>query len=208
MSISAAYLERLELSNRYRESLIQTVVKTLELLPESRGLDAGCGNGFYTCMLAQSTGAHGHVTGIDIEESFLARGRSLADASGMAERISFVKGDITKLPFKDNVFHWAFSMDLVGNLAVDPVFLLKELSRTVKPGGRVYILNWTSQKLLPGYPALEARLNATSFGMAPFGADRDPKRHIMRAQSWFEQAGTWRNRRSDVRCRCHSAPNP
>ncbi len=183
------YLRRLELSNIYRESTISTAVDALQLPDGSCGLDAGCGNGFYTCMLAEAAGPAGRVAGIDIEESFLQRARALVAESGLADRISFIKGDITNLSFEDDTFDWAFSMDVVGNLPVDPVFLLGELKRTVKPGGTVYILNWTAQKLLPGYPALEARLNATSLGTAPFGANSRPQRHILRALSWFKQAG-------------------
>ncbi len=188
MTTAEKYLERLELSNIYRESVIRTVVNTLQIPPDGKGLDAGCGTGFYTFILAEA-GVRSHVTGLDIEEELLARGCNLASESGMMERVAFIKGDVSKLPFDENAFDWAFSMDLVGHLKIDPVLLLKELSRTVKPGGMVYILNWSSQKLLPGYPALEARLNATSFGIAPFNGNMKPELHSMRAMGWFKQAG-------------------
>lgn len=183
------YLKRLELSNILREPVIRTIVGTLQLPPESKGLDAGCGTGFYTLMLADAAGTRSHVTGLDIEETFLTKGRSLASKSGLAERVSFIKGDIRKLPFDENLFDWAFSMDLVGYLKISPVLLLKELARTVKPGGAIYVLNWSSQMLLPGYPVLEARLNATSLGIAPFNAKMKPDLHSMRALEWFQQAG-------------------
>lgn len=189
MSNAEKYLKRLESSNILRESVIKTIVGTLQLPPESKGLDAGCGTGFYTLMLAEAAGVRGHVTGLDIEEKFLAKGRSLASKSGLTERVSFIKGDISNLPFEENLFDWAFSMDLVGYLKIDPVLLLKELARTVKPGGIIYILNWSSQMLLPGYPVLEARLNATSLGIAPFDAKMKPELHSMRALEWFKQAG-------------------
>ena len=189
MSNAEKYLKRLELSNILRESVIRTIVDTLQIPPKSKGLDAGCGTGFYTLVLAEAAGVRGHVTGLDIEEKFLAKGRSLASKSGLTERVSFIKGDIRKLPFNENSFDWAFSMDLVGYLQIDPVLLLKELARTVKPGGIIYILNWSSQMLLPGYPVLEARLNATSLGIAPFDAKMKPELHSMCALEWFKQAG-------------------
>lgn len=183
------YLKSLELFNTLREPVIRTIVDTLQLPAESRGLDAGCGTGFYTLMLAEAVVVRGHVTGLDIEEKFLAKGRSLASKSGLTERVSFIKGDIRKLPFDDNSFDWIFSMDLVGSLKINPVLLLKELARTVKPGGIIYILNYSSQMLLPGYPVLEARLNATSRGIAPFDVKMKPELHSMRALKWFKQAG-------------------
>lgn len=189
MSNAEKYLKRLELSNILRESVIRTIVDTLQLPTESKGLDAGCWTGFYTLMLAETAGVCGHITGLDIEEKFLAKGCSLASKSGLTERVSFIKGDISKLPFEENLFDWAFSMDLVGHLKIDPVLLLKELARTVKPGGIIYILNWSSQMLLPGYPVLEARLNATSLGISPFDVKMKPELHSMRALEWFKQAG-------------------
>lgn len=183
------YLEKLELSNILREPVIRNVIDSLQLPPNSKGLDAGCGTGFYTMMLAEAAGVRGHVTGLDIEEQFLVRGRSMASKSDLQERVSFIKGDIRKLPFEGELFDWAFSMDLVGYFKSAPVLLLKELARTVKPGGTIYILNWSSQMLLPGYPVLEARLNATSLGIAPFDAIMKPELHYMRALGWFKQAG-------------------
>ena len=113
----------------------------------------------------------------------------MASKSGLKERVSFIKGDIRKLPFEEKLFDWVFCIDLVGYFKSDPVLLLKELARTVKPGGTIYILNWSSQMLLPGHPVLEARLNATSSGIAPFDAKMKPELHSMRALEWFKQSG-------------------
>jgi demethylmenaquinone methyltransferase/2-methoxy-6-polyprenyl-1,4-benzoquinol methylase len=67
--------------------------------------------------------------------------------------------------------------------------LLKELARVVKPGGTVAILAWSSQQLLPGYPFLEARLNATASGIAPFIEGKRPGLHFLRALGWFHEVG-------------------
>ena len=48
---------------------------------------------------------------------------------------------------------------------------------------------WSSQQLLPGYPDLEARLNATSMGIAPFVKGKDSDKHLFRALGWFRQLG-------------------
>jgi demethylmenaquinone methyltransferase/2-methoxy-6-polyprenyl-1,4-benzoquinol methylase len=59
----------------------------------------------------------------------------------------------------------------------------------VKPGGSVIILVWSSQQLLPGYPVLEAHLNATSSGIAPFAEGAAPELHFPRMMGWFRRAG-------------------
>ncbi|MEJ2303365.1 MAG: hypothetical protein P8Y14_17710 [Anaerolineales bacterium] len=82
-------------------------------------------------------------------------------------------------------FDWAWSVDCVGYAPIEPLPLVKELARVVKPGGRVAILAWSSEKLLPGYPVLEAHLNATSSGIAPFVRGKKPELHFTRALGWL-----------------------
>jgi demethylmenaquinone methyltransferase/2-methoxy-6-polyprenyl-1,4-benzoquinol methylase len=53
----------------------------------------------------------------------------------------------------------------------------------------VVILAWGAQNLLPGYPRLEARLNTTDAGIAPFKQGMKPEMHLFRAKAWLEQAG-------------------
>lgn len=48
---------------------------------------------------------------------------------------------------------------------------------------------WSSQMLLPGYPVLEAGLNASTAGIAPFSTSMDPAQHFTRGRSSFSQAG-------------------
>ena len=42
--------------------------------------------------------------------------------------------------------------------------------------------------LLPGHPLLEARLRATSAGIAPFVKGKKPESHFLRALGWFREA--------------------
>ena len=189
MDNTAEYIKRLELSNIYREPVIRTVVQSLPFPPESKGLDAGCGTGLYTLMLAGEAGIRSHVTGLDYEAAFIKKARSRALKADQTDSVTFVHGDVLKPPFAKNTFDWVFSMDLVGHLQTDPVLMLQKLAGIVKPGGMLYMLNWSSQRLLPGYPVLEARLNATSSGLAPFAPQRDPELHPMCALHWLEQAG-------------------
>lgn len=136
-------------------------------------------------LLAEAAGLKGHVVGVDITEEFLKKAGLSAAAKGLESRVSFKKADAYKLPFPANTFDWAGSMDCIGYGDQDSVALLREAARVVKPGGRVFILVWSSQMLLPGYPLLEARLNATPSGIAPFKTTMPPEAHFMRALGWF-----------------------
>jgi demethylmenaquinone methyltransferase/2-methoxy-6-polyprenyl-1,4-benzoquinol methylase len=165
------------------------MAKALKLPKGSRGLDAGCGVGLQCRLLAGEVGPAGHVTGVDISAEMLDYGRKIVNKAGMSERISFHEGDITSLPFDTNTFDWAWSTDCVGYAPLEPLPLLKELARVVKPGGIVAIAAWSSEKLLPGYPRLEARLGMTSAGIAPFSPGKKPEWHFLRALGWFRQLG-------------------
>jgi len=189
MSEVERYISSLESANPLREPIIRTVIDSLQLPKGSLGLDIGCGIGLYTLLLAEAVGPGGHVTGIDITEEFLEKARSLSSQSRIGDRTSFKEGDAGKLPFDENTYDWACSMDFAGYAPLEPVALLKEMGRIVKPGRMVFILMWSSQKLLPGFPKLEAELNATSSGIAPFNVARNPEYHMMRALGWFSRAG-------------------
>lgn len=173
------------------------IVQSMQLPASSCGLDIGCGIGLNTFMLVEALGLEGRVVGLDAQEEFLQRAQELLqNKPGIKERVAFAQGDARNLPFADKSFDWACSIDCVGAIPVDPLILLKEISRVVRPGGKVCLAIWSSQMLLPGYPLLEARLNATLSGIAPFAAEMSPERHIMRAAGWFPQAGF-----TDIRAR-------
>lgn len=184
-----AYAQQLAVSNPLSEAVIPSAIQALQLPLRSRGLDAGCGIGLQALLLAEAVGPAGHVTGLDLSPQFLVHAREIAEKAGLSERISFQQGDVNKLPFDDDTFNWAWSANCVGYHPAKPLPLLRELTRVVKPGGSVAILAWSSQQLLPGYPLLEARLNATSSGIAPFVKGKRPELHFLRALGWFREAG-------------------
>jgi ubiquinone/menaquinone biosynthesis C-methylase UbiE len=183
------YIRMLLETNPLREPVLRSAIQELHFPLGSHGLDAGCGIGLQALLLAQAVGPAGHVTGLDLSPELLEYGRQLVTDAGMAERISLREGDVNELPFEEDVFDWAWSVDCVGYGLGEPLPLLKELARVVKPGGSVAILAWSSEVLLPGHPVLEARLNATTAGIAPFVEGKTPETHFLRALGWFHHAG-------------------
>ena len=183
------YARKLYTSDPLRQDYLRSAVRELRLPRGSRGLDLGCGIGLQEPILADEIGPDGHITGLDISTPFLDYASRIMEIYGMQGMTSFVRGDIYDLPFDDNTFDWIWSADCAGYQTSDPLGLIKGLSRVVKPGGIVSILIWSSQMLLPGYPLLEARLNTTSSGIAPFSRGTSPELHYLRALGWFREAG-------------------
>lgn len=183
------YMQRLLADRELREPLLSTVINTMPFPAGSRGLDVGCGIGLQCLLLADKVGSIGHVTGLDISTKFLDLGRTFVEKAGLSEQVSFQEGDVSRLPFDNKTFDWVWSSDCVGYAPWEPLPLLQELTRVVKPGGLVAILSWTSESLLPGYPRLEARLRATTPGLAPFIQGKEPETHFLRALGWFHKLG-------------------
>ena len=170
-----------------REPAIRSAMRKIQFEPNSQGLDIGCGNGNITRLLVESTFPRGQVIGVDISPEIVACASNTAEKAGLTNKLSYHVGDMRDLPFDDNSFDWVWSMDCVGYIPIEPLPVIKEAVRVIKPGGRIALLAWSSQQLLPGHPGLEAKLNATSSGIAPFTDKQKPEEHFLRALGWFQQ---------------------
>ncbi len=186
---SDSYIKTLLDSGPIRDPVLRKIIQDIHLPAGSEGLDAGCGIGLITLMLAETVGEKGFVTGIDIIPEFLQYGEKAAARSGVSDHVTFQKCDILAgLPFSDHTLDWVWSIDCLGYLG-EIASIMEELKRVVKPGGKVFVLAWTSQLILPGYPVLEARLNATSSSYIPVQQERNMESQFMRLPYWFKIAG-------------------
>jgi demethylmenaquinone methyltransferase/2-methoxy-6-polyprenyl-1,4-benzoquinol methylase len=189
MTDTEAYIQRLLEADPLREPVLRSVIQALQLPAGSRGLDIGCGIGLQELLLAEAVGSEGHVTGVDIMPEFLAYGEKLAGQAGLSTRITFREGDMNRLPFEADSFDWAWSADCVGYPAGELIPILKEMMRVVRSGGSIILLAWSSQQVLPGYPLLEARLNATCSAYLPFLKGKCPDLNFLQASRWFQEVG-------------------
>ena len=189
MTDADLYIQKLEESNPWQEPILREAIRALDLPRGSRGLDVGCGIGLPTLLLAEALGPEGGVTGLDVSAQRLHYAEQLVMKSALAKQISFREGDMYRLPYEDDSFDWLWSTDCAGYPVGELLPLLLEFSRVVKPGGSVAVLAWSSQQLLPGYPLLEARLNATCSSYIPYVRDAKPEANFLRALGWFRQVG-------------------
>ena len=180
-----------ECLTKFKEPLLNSIIKSLSIPAESKGLDAGCGIGSVTKLLAETVGEKGHVIGVDLSKDFV----HYAKNNNQTNNTQFIEGNVNSLRFDDNSFDWVWSIDTIwpgpkelGCPSEDPLKIIKEFHRVIKPGGSVFILFWSSQKLLAGYPILEARLNTTSSATAPYNKGMKPVNHIMNGRYWLQKA--------------------
>ncbi|MBN2071606.1 MAG: class I SAM-dependent methyltransferase [Candidatus Krumholzibacteriota bacterium] len=183
------YIQKLVGSNVLREPILRSVIEDLPVNAGSRGLDAGCGAGLQSILLAEAAESSGVITGLDLSEDFIHYAEKKIREAGFSDRILFQQGDIRDLPFDDGYFDWVWSADCAGYPTGDLLPILREFARVVRPGGFVAIMAWSSQSLLPGHQMLEARLNSSSSPVASYLNGRDPDEQFMRALKWFRRAG-------------------
>lgn len=103
-----------------------------------RVLDVATGTAGVALMLAARTGAE--VTGVDLTEEMLRRGRSRVSAAG-ERRIRLAVARAEQLPFDDGAFD-ALTFTYLLRYVADPAATLRELVRVVRPGGVVASLEF------------------------------------------------------------------
>jgi ubiquinone/menaquinone biosynthesis C-methylase UbiE len=123
------------------ENLGRQVAKKLH----SRGfqggkiLDVGCGSGATAIILAQAF-PQSEILGIDLSEPLLRLATQAAQATGLDDRIRFKTGDAEQMPYEDNSFDVALSLNMV-HIVERPVQMLDEIERILAPDGSLFVVD-------------------------------------------------------------------
>jgi SAM-dependent methyltransferase len=105
--------------------------------PGSQVLEAGCGVGAQTIILArQNPGTE--FTSIDVSPASLEAARAAVNDAGL-KNVSFQHADIFHLPFGANTFDHVFLCFVLEHLP-NPGAALEHLKRVVKPGGSLTVI--------------------------------------------------------------------
>ncbi len=129
MARCLAFMDSLPAFQRYKTSM-------LEMMDPQRGsitADLGCGLGFDVRRLSRFVAPEGRAIGVD---SSLALIESARSASEQFPAVEFVQADIHNLPFASGLLH-SCKVDRTLQHVERPAVVLKEMFRTVRPGGRV-----------------------------------------------------------------------
>jgi ubiquinone/menaquinone biosynthesis C-methylase UbiE len=112
---------------------------TRETLP-LRVLDLGCGPGGSTFVLGHDLGPNTQVVGIDFAVKMVQRARAHHQQHHSAlNNVRFLREDATQLSFPDDHFDLIVGHSFL-YLVADPVAVLKEVKRVLRPGGQVVLM--------------------------------------------------------------------
>jgi SAM-dependent methyltransferase len=160
-----AYLHRLQQFDRVLEPMHREMVTWLNITPGSHVLDAGCGAGGMTRLLAEAVGDGGQVTALDIELQLLEATQNLVAATDFSSRVKYEQASIDDLPFPDGTFDLVWCSRVIHHMR-DMLAAAREIRRVLKPGGKFAMReDGHLVQLLPfdiglGEPGLDERLNA------------------------------------------------
>ena len=124
-------------------------VKRVGAKPGMHILDVCCGTGQLSMELGSAVAQEGNVIGLDFSQKMLDVAKRSIEQSLHKNRVTFIQGNAMELPFADNIFDGITVGWGLRNLP-DLRQGIKEMVRTVKPGGNVVSLDMAKQTF-PGF---------------------------------------------------------
>ena len=113
----------------------KTAVACLDVQENDRVLEVGIGTGLNLPLYPPNC----RLTGIDLSEEMLVKAQAKVEELRLGNAILKVM-DAGAMDFGDNEFDRAMATYVISAVP-DPVGVLREMRRVVKPGGRIVILN-------------------------------------------------------------------
>jgi arsenite methyltransferase len=115
--------------------ITRPVLERMGVAPADNILDAGCGAGWLSRILA-GLANEGRVVGMDISDEMVRHARQ---KSGDFGNLVFVVGSIEEIPWEANFFDHAISVES-SYYWPDPAQGIRELHRVLRDGGSAWIL--------------------------------------------------------------------
>jgi SAM-dependent methyltransferase len=114
----------------------EALLEKLDIPPHFHVLDAGCGLGGASRLMADTFGCR--VTGIDLSPDYIQAARVLTQRTGLESRVRFLTGSILALPADIGAFDLILCQHILMNISDKPA-AARHFARHLKPGGKVVL---------------------------------------------------------------------
>lgn len=153
--------------------LTERLLREAGILPGQRVLDLGSGLGDVAMLAARIVGPSGEVVGVERDSRSTARARTRVAQAGL-RNVSFIECDVGRIP-ESKPFDSAVGRFIL-QFVPDPVAVLRDVSRIVRPGGVVAFqeVAWAHYLLASaGLPLWSAAASLARETLAGSGANVD-----------------------------------
>lgn len=149
-------VEFLEARSQYPDQMM--VNNTLkDVLNPQKGeylLEVGSGSGVLCRLMANNLSPGGLIIGIDNSPEIVKLSRNYALEHKLNNLIDFKVDDASNLDYPAGFFDGAFAARLLLYIS-NPIEVINELVRVVKPGGRIVLMDWDFETLILDHPNRE-----------------------------------------------------
>ena len=156
-SMDAAVLETIAARLEFRGTdegyarLSQAYFARLPLADARRILALGCGTGIEVRALRRLTGPDTAIVGVDHSPALIDAARRLTADEGLSDNVTYEVGDAHHRRYADGEFDIVTLHTLISHVD-DPLQVLREARRVVRPGGTVAVFDGDYASLTFAYP--------------------------------------------------------
>ncbi len=129
----------LESMSHHLQSEVIKLIKMMNISKDDLVLDAGCGNGAPTRLIAKTCGCK--IIGVDINPNQIRKAIECDDLEGVNHLIERSIKDVHQLDFPEKIFDKIFHNETMGHW-MDKKVALKGLFRVLKKGGVMGFHDW------------------------------------------------------------------
>jgi cyclopropane fatty-acyl-phospholipid synthase-like methyltransferase len=130
--------------------LLEELCSNMKLSPDMKVLDMGCGKGLTSIFLAKEFGVTVFANDLWTNQT---ENLKRFEAAGVSDRVFPIRAEAHALPYANDFFDAAISVDSYHYFGADEMYFPCTLSKLVKPGGQFGIVcPGLTQEFKNGYP--------------------------------------------------------
>jgi len=142
-TMSASGADWLTRESRQREESPRKLLKALQVKPNQKVCDFGCGNGFHTLQLAKRVGPRGKVLAVDIQQEMLDLLQLRAKPRGLLN-IEPRLATATDPNLPDRQLDLVLMVDVYHELS-EPALILQAIHASLNPTGRIAVVEFREE---------------------------------------------------------------